>query len=111
MKNTVRKWLQENSFYLLLSILLPMAIMALAYYFIGIYPGSERTVMASDSFSQYSNFHASFNNVLHGKQNIFYTWFGSLGLNYWAFSAYYLNGIFTPSFSFSITRLCQMRYM
>ncbi|MGG5341933.1 YfhO family protein [Enterococcus sp. AZ192] len=96
MKNTVRKWLQENSFYLLLSILLPMAIMALAYYFIGIYPGSERTVMASDSFSQYSNFHASFNNVLHGKQNIFYTWFGSLGLNYWAFSAYYLNGIFTP---------------
>lgn len=96
MKKTVKKWIQENGVYLLLSILLPMLLMALGYFLIGIYPGSERTVMASDSFSQYSNFHASFNNVLHGKQNIFYTWYGSLGLNYWAFSAYYLNGLFTP---------------
>lgn len=92
----LKKWLQKNSGWLLLSIMLPMGIMALAYYLIGIYPGSERTILASDAFSQYANFHASFNNVLHGKQNIFYTWYGSLGLNYWAFSAYYLNGIFTP---------------
>lgn len=96
MKNKVTRWIRENGIYLLLSIIIPIALMALSYFLIGIYPGSERTVMASDSFSQYSNFHASFNNVLHGKQNIFYTWYGSLGLNYWAFSAYYLNGIFTP---------------
>lgn len=92
----VKKWLQKNSGWLLLSIILPIGIMALNYYLIGIYPGSDRTILASDAFSQYANFHASFNNVLHGKQNIFYTWYGSLGLNYWAFSAYYLNGIFTP---------------
>lgn len=75
---------------------LPIIVMATAYYLIGIYPGSNVTILASDSFTQYSNFHASFNNVLHGKQNIFYTWSGSLGLNYWALMAYYLNGIFTP---------------
>lgn len=92
----IKKWLQKNSGWLLLSIILPIGIMALNYYLIGIYPGSDRTILASDAFSQYANFHASFNNVLHGKQNIFYTWYGSLGLNYWAFSAYYLNGIFTP---------------
>ncbi|MFD2308101.1 YfhO family protein [Enterococcus termitis] len=96
MINTMKKWIQTKGVFLLLSILLPIGIMALAYYLIGIYPGSDRTIMASDSFSQYSNFHASFNNVLHGKQSIFYTWYASLGLNYWAFSAYYLNGIFTP---------------
>lgn len=52
--------------------------------------------LASDAFSQYANFHASFNNVLKGEQSIFYTWYGSLGLNYWAFISYYLGGVFTP---------------
>lgn len=79
-----------------LSCLLPIGMMAIAYFINGIYFGSTRTILASDSFSQYANFHASFNNVLHGKQSIFYTWYASLGLNYWSFSAYYLNGIFTP---------------
>lgn len=83
-----------------LSFGIPVVLMIIAYYSIGIYPGSERSILATDSFAQYANFHASFNNVLHGKQSIFYTWSGSLGLNYWALSAYYLNGIFTPLVGF-----------
>ncbi len=66
------------------------------YFSIGIYWGSTRSVLASDAFAQFSNFHASFNNMLHGKQSIFYTWNASLGLNYYALLAYYLGGIFTP---------------
>ncbi|WP_086349717.1 YfhO family protein [Candidatus Enterococcus clewellii] len=95
----IKKWMsfiKKNGLFLLLSFLIPVVVMIAVYALNDIYFGSDRTILASDSFSQYSNFHASFNNVLKGEQNIFYTWYGSLGLNYWAFSAYYLNGIFTP---------------
>ncbi|MGX7265618.1 YfhO family protein [Enterococcus crotali] len=95
-KQRIKEFLKQNSLAMLLSFSLPVVLMALIYYFKDIYPGSKLTVLASDSFTQYANFHASFNNVLHGKQNIFYTWSGSLGLNYWALMAYYLNGLFTP---------------
>lgn len=81
---------------MILSFSIPVLLMIIAYYSIDIYPGSERSILATDSFAQYSNFHASFKNVLQGKQSIFYTWSGSLGLNYWSLMAYYLNGIFTP---------------
>jgi uncharacterized membrane protein YfhO len=78
------------------SFLLPLLIMAFIYLTIGIYPGSSRSVLASDAFSQFSNFHASFRNVLLGKQSIFYSWNASLGLNYLALISYYLGGLFTP---------------
>lgn len=95
MKNQKRVWLKENRLFLFLSIIIPMSIMAIAYYSIGVYWGSDLTVLASDSYSQIANFYAGFNDMLHGKQSIFYSWYGSLGLNYWALMAYYLNGIFT----------------
>ncbi|MGX7012981.1 YfhO family protein [Vagococcus silagei] len=75
---------------------IPVLIMFLVYLSLGIYWGSERSVLASDAFAQFSNFHASFNNVLHGEQSIFYTWNASLGLNFWSLISYYLGGIFTP---------------
>lgn len=96
MRQMTKKFIKTNGVAMLLSFSMPVIIMMISYYLVGIYPGSKTTLLASDAFTQYSNFHASFNNVLHGKQNIFYTWSGSLGLNYWAFMAYYLNGIFTP---------------
>lgn len=89
-------FLKENVFTLALSIILPVGIIGVAYYQQGIYFGSETTLLASDAFAQFSNFYASFNNMLQGKQSIFYTWNGSLGLNYWSLAAYYLNGLFTP---------------
>ncbi|WP_086315248.1 hypothetical protein A5821_002690 [Enterococcus sp. 7F3_DIV0205] len=96
MKQKVIAAIKGNGIFLCLSIVLPITIMAAIYYSIGIYPGSKTTILASDALSQYAVFHASFNNVLHGEQSAFYTWYGSLGLNFWALSAYYLNGIFTP---------------
>lgn len=93
-------FLKKNGLVISLSFIFPVVLMILAYYQICIYPGSERTILASDSSVQYANFHASIKNVLQGKQSIFYTWSGSLGLNYWALSAYYLNGIFTPLVAF-----------
>ncbi|CAM3210131.1 copper ABC transporter permease [Vagococcus fessus] len=86
----------KMTLYPLAAFLIPIAVMAGVYATQGIYWGSDRSLLASDAFAQFSNFHASFNNVLHGKQSIFYTWNSSLGLNYYALISYYLSGIFTP---------------
>ncbi|MEI5994265.1 YfhO family protein [Candidatus Enterococcus mansonii] len=96
----IKEFGKQHFFFVLLSFSIPVAAMCIAYYNIGIYPGSTTSILASDGFSQYANFHSSFKHVLDGKQSIFYTWSGSLGLNYWALSAYYLNGIFTPLVAF-----------
>lgn len=82
--------------YGLMAFLIPISIMMITYASLGIYWGSERSILASDSYAQFSNFHASFNNMLHGKQSLFYTWNASLGLNYYALISYYLGGLFTP---------------
>lgn len=91
-----KPFFKEKGVFLFLSIVIPVAILGVVYYRMGIYPGSERSILASDAFPQLSNFYASYHDMLHGEQSPFYTWFGSLGLNYWSLSAYYLNGIFTP---------------
>lgn len=96
MKKKIRAFIRENWTYMTASFFIPFFVMVIVYLSINIYPGSSRSVMASDSFSQFSNFHASFNNVLHGKQSIFYTWNASLGLNYLSLVSYYLGGLFTP---------------
>lgn len=96
MRTNLHLYVKQHWRYLLASFFIPFFIVAFAYLSIGIYPGSSRSVLASDAFSQFSNFHASFNNVLHGKQNLFYTWSASLGLNYLSLVSYYLGGLFTP---------------
>ncbi|MDH6363843.1 putative membrane protein YfhO [Enterococcus sp. PF1-24] len=80
---------------MLASFLIPLLVMIIVYLLTGIYPGSSRSILASDAFSQFSNFYASFRNVLSGQQNIFYTWTAALGLNYLALVSYYLGGAFT----------------
>ncbi|EFU74580.1 YfhO family protein [Enterococcus italicus] len=93
---TFRQYLRTHRYFLLASFLLPVIILAGIYLSIGIYPGSSRSILASDAFAQFSNFHASFRNMLLGKQSFFYTWNASLGLNYLSLVSYYLGGLFTP---------------
>lgn len=112
MKATVKEFIKKQGGFLFLSWLLPVILMVIIYATMGIYPGSEhRTILASDSFSQYANFFASFNNLLKGENHLFYSWSGSIGLNYWAFIAYYLGGIFTPLvFFFNNTQIPDFLY-
>ncbi len=109
MKKKIQAFIKENWPYMTASFFIPFFVMVIVYLSLGIYPGSSRSVMASDSFSQFSNFHASFNNVLHGKQSIFYTWNASLGLNYLSLISYYLGGYLRRSLSFLKTRIFLMR--
>ena len=92
----MKNYLKENRWDLLASFFLPFLIMVIVYLTIGIYPGSSRSILASDAFSQFSNFHASFRNMLLGKQGFLYTWNASMGLNYLSLVSYYLGGFFTP---------------
>ncbi|MHC5228304.1 YfhO family protein [Enterococcus sp. LJL99] len=96
----IKFWNKGKFIGFFLSLLVPVIIMIGIYYSIGIYPGSEKTILASDAFAQTAPFFASFNNVLHGKQNILYSWNASLGLNYWSLMAYYINGIFSVCIAF-----------
>lgn len=91
-----KNYLKKNFLFLLASFFIPAVIMAAVYFTIGVYPGGEKTVLVSDSFGQFSNFYASYRDVLAGEQSFLYTWSGSLGLNYLALAAYYLGGLFTP---------------
>ncbi|MGX6978386.1 YfhO family protein [Vagococcus elongatus] len=96
MNTTLKSIISKEKKYWLAAFLLPVVVMVISLLTVGVYPGSDISIMASDSFSQFSNFHASFHNVLTGKQSIFYTWNASLGLNYLALISYYLGGVFTP---------------
>ncbi|MDR2465265.1 MAG: YfhO family protein [Streptococcaceae bacterium] len=91
---------KKNLLFVAASFFLPVFILAYVYLNKGIFPGSERSILASDAFAQFSSFHASFNNVLHGKESLFYTWNAGAGLNYLSLYAYYLGGIFTPIVGF-----------
>ncbi|WP_321385971.1 YfhO family protein [uncultured Enterococcus sp.] len=97
MINKMTEFIRKEGVLLFLSFIIPVGIMIVAYALIHVYPGSTRTVLASDGFSQYANFHTSFSNMLKDlNQSLFYSWYGSMGLNYWSFISYYLGGVFTP---------------
>lgn len=96
MSATFKSIFKNEKKYWLSAFFIPILILALAYLTVPIYPGSKLTLLASDAFSQFSNFHANFRNMLLGKQSIFYSWNASLGLNYLSLISYYLGGIFTP---------------
>ncbi|WP_086314603.1 hypothetical protein A5821_002186 [Enterococcus sp. 7F3_DIV0205] len=90
-----KSFFKRNSIAIALSFVLPVLIMAASYYRLGIYPTSDRTILASDAFGQLVNFYAGFNNLLHGEQSFFYTWTGSLGLNFVSLMSYYVNSLFS----------------
>lgn len=94
--NKIKSFIKENHWGMMLAFFLPLTIMIGLYASLGIYPGSDRSILASDAFSQFSNFHASFRNVMTGKQSLFYSFNAGLGLNYYALISYYLGGLFTP---------------
>lgn len=98
----LKSFLKTDGRYLALAFFLPLLLMAFVYLLTGIYPGSSRSILASDAFSQFSNFHAAYRNMLLGKdgQGLFYTWNASLGLNFFALASYYLGGLITPAVIF-----------
>lgn len=96
MKTKLTNFFKTDGRQLALAFLIPFFLITFVYLLTGIYPGSSRSILASDAFSQFSNFHAAYRNMLLGKQGLFYTWNASLGLNFFALTSYYLGGLLTP---------------
>ena len=92
----IKEFTKKNGLDMLAAFFIPVLIMMAVYYTIDVYWNSPISILASDSFSQYANFHASLKNVWTGKENPFYSFHLGMGLNYYAFISYYLGGIFAP---------------
>ncbi|MBL1225815.1 YfhO family protein [Enterococcus sp. BWR-S5] len=98
MKSKIIKFIkQKGILFGLLSFLIPVVIMALAYYKVDVLPiEGHRSILASDAYSQYSMFFGGFNNLIRNGESLLFNWYASLGLNNVAFMSYYLNSLFTP---------------
>lgn len=78
------------------SFFLPFLIMFFVLLSMGISYGSERTILASDSFHQYVIFAQALRNILHGADSMFYTFTSGLGVNFFALASYYLGSFLSP---------------
>ncbi|MFT9007948.1 MAG: YfhO family protein [Bifidobacterium sp.] len=78
------------------AFLVPTITMICVYAYMGVWLGSPRTLLASDAFSQFTNFYASYRNMLLGRQSDMFSWGAGPGLSYIPLISYYLGGLFTP---------------
>lgn len=89
-------FIKKNKIALICSFFIPLLIMLLNFALIGIYWGSDKTVLAGDAYHQYVAFHALFSDILHHGSGFFYTFTSGLGLNFLSFSSYYLGSLLMP---------------
>ena len=86
------KFIKKNKWALLASFFIPLILMVIVLAMTGIYWGSSRSILAGDAYHQYVAIHSLYRNILHsgGSQGFLYTFASGLGLNLYAFSAYYM---------------------
>lgn len=108
------KFITKNKWGILASFFIPLLLMALALFLSGIYWGSTRSILAGDAYHQYVAIHALYRNILHsaGTQGFFYTFTSGLGLNLYAFSAYYMGSFLMPlTFFFDLKSMPDALYL
>lgn len=86
--NKVKGFLISNKF-ILASFALPVLIMVLAFAANGIYPFGEDQIAVIDMYHQYVPFLSELQYKLQEGGNLFYTWNGAGGCNFWNLMAYY----------------------
>ena len=74
----------------LLSGLIPIVILEIAYVCQGIFPFGNRNVLIIDLYHQYAPFLADLRRHFLSPSSFLYSWSGGLGTNYMALYAYYL---------------------
>lgn len=90
---TLRKFLISNQM-ILLSAILPGMILLAMFAKIGIFPFGNLSLLISDMNSQYVDFMAEYQRILHGNGSLLYSWHAGLGLNFLGLFAYYLSSPF-----------------
>ncbi|WP_374286653.1 YfhO family protein [Lactococcus sp.] len=107
-------FIKKNKWFLLLSFVVPLLLMGIILAANQIYWGSTRSILAGDSYHQYVALHALYDNILHsaGKQGFFYTFTSGLGMNLYAFAAYYMGSFFMPiTFFFNVHNMPDALYL
>lgn len=83
-----REILQRNKL-ILAAFCLPVLLMLLAFLVMGIYPAGENQIAVIDMYHQYVPFLGELQSKLQSGGNLFYTWNGAGGSNFWNLLAYY----------------------
>lgn len=86
----IRKFLWQQRM-IWLSFLIPSVILLGLYAKIGIFPFGSLTLLISDMNSQYVDFLAEYQRILHGSGSLLYSWHAGMGLNFLGLFAYYLS--------------------
>ncbi|GBG97376.1 YfhO family protein [Lactococcus termiticola] len=95
-------FIKKYKFALIAAFLIPAVLLGLAYALEGIYWGSGTSVLAGDAYHQYVAVLSMYGNILHHPDQLgfLYTFTSGLGLNLYAFSAYYMGSFFMPITAF-----------
>lgn len=72
------------------SFVLPFAILALVFALMQFFPVGDKTPLTIDLYHQYAPFLVELRDKMTGSFNLFYSWTGGLGHNFYAQMAYYL---------------------
>ena len=85
----IRAVISQNK-HLLLSALLPMALILLVYALIGIFPFGKRSILTLDMNAQYIYYFEQLRDILTGNGSLIYTWERALGGEFLGFFTYYV---------------------
>ncbi|QNL91230.1 YfhO family protein [Lactococcus lactis] len=108
------KFIKKNKWALLASFFIPLLLMVIVLAMTGIYWGSSRSILAGDAYHQYVAIHSLYRNILHsgGSSGFLYTFTSGLGLNLYAFSAYYMGSFLMPlTFFFDVKSMPDALYL
>ena len=72
-------------------MLLPLTAILIAYIAMGVFPFGNQATMIIDSYHQYVPFFSEFHDKIWHGESFLYSWHGSLGFNFIAVQAYYLD--------------------
>ena len=85
--------------YLLLSMLLPMLLVAVGWIVLEVHPFGTRQILVTDFWHQYYPFLCILQEKLKHGESLLYTWQSGMGSNFAAMMAYYTASIYAARYS------------
>jgi len=98
--HSIKKIATNNYF---LAFLLPIFILVIIYFFLGMYPFGENSILVSDLNNQYVSYLEYIKNVLSGNDSLFYSFSKTMGGSMVDLNAYYTLSPFNLLLLFSNT--------
>lgn len=86
---------KSNLLIFVLSFLLPVLLLLGVYVVFGVYPFGERSLLITDMSQQYVDFHSWLYDVIHGQDNLFFSWRTGLGMNMTGVYSFYIASPFS----------------